>query len=105
MSAPDNIPDRFMAWHGPHPLPHAGTWATTRYPANAVEYLRATPAREHAEELAEALREQVFFHAMTLSLRRQYMEPDEVKDVEFRRDRARTALAKLEKEESDASKN
>lgn len=57
MSAPDNIPDRFMAWTDPVlPLTHTGTWATTRYPEEAVEFLRATPARLHADELAEALR-------------------------------------------------
>lgn len=56
MSATDDTPDRVMAWLGPHPITHTGTWATTRYPETAVEYLRATPAREHAEELAAVLR-------------------------------------------------
>ena len=49
-------------------------------------------AQARIAELEEGLREQIFFHAMTLSLRREYMEPEEIKDVEFRRDRARATL-------------
>ncbi|MBQ0803102.1 MAG: hypothetical protein KBT76_15355 [Sulfitobacter litoralis] len=36
------LPKKIMVWHGPHPLPHAGSWATTRYPMEAEEYVRAS---------------------------------------------------------------
>ena len=33
------LPDEIMVWRGQWPLVHAGTWATTRYPADAVAYV------------------------------------------------------------------
>lgn len=56
--------------------------------------LAATVIGQQAEIewLRGALSEQVAFYAMELSLRRQFLEPDEVRDLEYRRDRARAAL-------------
>ncbi|QLB38245.1 hypothetical protein phiGT1_33 [Sulfitobacter phage phiGT1] len=36
----NDLPGKIMVWHGPHPLPHAGSWATTRYPQEAEEYVK-----------------------------------------------------------------
>lgn len=56
--------------------------------------LAATVIEQQAEteRLREALNEQVFFYAMELTMRRPFLEPDEVSDLEYRRDRARAAL-------------
>lgn len=34
------LPDKFMAWHNRPTLDHTGTWATTRYPDDAEEYVK-----------------------------------------------------------------
>jgi len=35
------LPDKIMVWFGQWPLTWAGTWATTRYPEDAEEYVPA----------------------------------------------------------------
>ena len=52
------MPDTIHCWHGQFPLSHTGTWATTRYPVDAVHYTRtSTLPVEHkpSEELVAAL--------------------------------------------------
>lgn len=56
------IPERFMVWHSMPNLSHIGTWATERYPEEAVEAVRADLipamlAEARAEGRREALRE------------------------------------------------
>ena len=36
----DPLPDTIYCWHGQLPLTHIGTWATTRYPIDAVHYTK-----------------------------------------------------------------
>jgi len=36
------MPDTIHCWHGQLPLSHTGTWATTRYPVDAVHYTRTS---------------------------------------------------------------
>lgn len=54
------LPKEVMCWHGQWPLAHAGTWATTRYPADAVPYVpkfdfdRVKAAAELGLQMAEA---------------------------------------------------
>lgn len=36
----NDLPRKIMVWHGSHPLPHVGSWATTRYPQEAEEYVK-----------------------------------------------------------------
>ena len=36
---PKPLPNRVMVWHSNPALDHTGTWATTRYPDNAVVYV------------------------------------------------------------------
>lgn len=49
-----SIPERFMVWQSMPKLSHIGTWATTRYPEEAVEAVRGDV---HEAQLAEARRE------------------------------------------------
>ena len=37
-----SIPKKIMCWNGRRILRHVGTWATTRYPDNAVPYVPMT---------------------------------------------------------------
>ena len=54
------LPKEVMCWHGQWPLAHAGTWATTRYPDDAVAYVpkadfdRVKAAAELGLEMAKA---------------------------------------------------
>lgn len=57
--------------------------------AARIEALTAENAK-----LREALQEQVAFLAMDLTTLRGFADPDKIADLEYRRDRARAALAK-----------
>ena len=35
-----DLPNKIMVWHSDQPLDHVGTWATTRYPEDAEEYVK-----------------------------------------------------------------
>ncbi len=54
------LPKEVMCWHGQWPFAHTGTWATTRYPADAVPYVpkadfeRVKAAAELGLKMAEA---------------------------------------------------
>lgn len=48
----DDLPDEIMVWRSNPNLPHIGTWATTRYPADAVAYERAEKAKADKREMA-----------------------------------------------------
>lgn len=54
------LPERIMAWHHHELLSHVGTWATTRYPEDAEEYVPASQlsdARQRAEAAEARLKE------------------------------------------------
>lgn len=46
------MPESAMLWRGQWPLIWAGTWAVKRYPANAIEYIRADLAAPKVKPLA-----------------------------------------------------
>jgi hypothetical protein len=49
------LPDKIMVWRGNPSLDHTGTWATTRYPDDAVAYAPVDDAVREAVGLARAL--------------------------------------------------
>ena len=56
----NKVPKKVMCWHSNPPLDHIGTWATTRYPEDAVAYVpkadfdRVEAAAELGLKMAEA---------------------------------------------------
>ena len=50
----DDLPDEIMVWRSNPNLPHLGTWATTRYPAEAVAYVTAATITQLRADLDAA---------------------------------------------------
>lgn len=67
-------------------------WSTDGDSQYDPAYIREDIYRARIEALEVALKEQVAFHAMDLSMRRSFMDRNEIEDIEYRRDRARAAL-------------
>lgn len=51
VEAANNLPEKIMAWHGSPTLDHIGTWATTRYPEDAEEYVKVAALPELVKPL------------------------------------------------------
>lgn len=68
-------------------------------PSDADEHDNLYHHDDAVRDLVEALEEQVAFHAMDLAMRRRFLEKFEIDDIEYRRDRARAALAKIAQED------
>ena len=48
----DALPDEILVWRSTDTLEHVGTWATTRYPAEAVAYVPKAEAAALRDRLA-----------------------------------------------------
>lgn len=46
-----DLPSKIMAWHSNQPLEHVGTWATTRYPEDAEEYVKLADLADMVPDL------------------------------------------------------